>query len=497
MDKKKTGVQNPKSKTQNRKVSAARLAAFEILLKIEREKAFSSVLLPLYEEKLETKDRALCHRITLGVLRNQILLDRIVGNFIRTKIEKLDAEVLIALRIGLYQLAFLDKIPPFSAINESVNLIKQAKKSSAGSLVNAVLRRATEKFQLKDNIITSASDNVSEVLIRNNNKLTENKLTDLGIFSEVQGETKDDLEILSVLTSHPRWLLENWARQFGFEETKNLARANNETPFLTFRLTGKGNENTIGILKKLGLEIEESNIVPDAWRASKTSDFLRGFADEGKIYFQEESSQLVGQAVSLRAGESFLDVCAAPGSKATFVAIQNAKRRMQNEKIDLFVAGDLHSHRLRVLRETCEKVGAKNVEIIAYDAETALPFADESFDCVLIDAPCSGTGTIRHNPEIRYFVAASDFSELAEKQLRILENASKLLRRGGRIIYSTCSLEIAENETVIEKFLASNPAFRKAQPKLPQQFLTDEGFARTFPHRDETDGFFIAQLERR
>jgi 16S rRNA (cytosine967-C5)-methyltransferase len=433
------------------KISPARIAAFEILQKVETDKSFSSVLLPIYEEKLSQKDRALCHVLTLGVLRKCIYLDRIIEKFTGKKVEKLDSAILIILRVGLYQLLFLDKIPAHAAINEAVNMVQKVKKTSARGFVNAVLRRATrEKIELN---------------------------------------FEDETEELALETSHPRWLIDKWTKHFGFEETKKLAQSNNETPNLVFRLTRKSDENTVDVLKKLGLEVVESKIVSNAWKVSGSNEMLRSFAAEGKIYFQDEASQLVGQAVNLREGESFLDVCAAPGSKSTYIA--------KERKIKLSIAGDLHEHRVRILRENCRKQNADFIKIMRYDAEKPLPFADESFDVVLIDAPCSGTGTIRHNPEIRYFLLADDFGKLAEKQLRILENASKVLKKNGRLIYSTCSLEPEENEAVAEKFIAANREFVKISPKISERFLSGETYARTFPQRDKTDGFFIAVFEKK
>ena len=148
------------------------------------------------------------------------------------------------------------------------------------------------------------------------------------------------------------------------------------------------------------------------------------------------------------------------------------------------------------MQENCLRQGAASINVLQYDAENALPFADECFDVVLIDAPCSGTGTIRHNPEIRYFLQENDFSELSIKQLKILNNASKLIKSGGRIIYSTCSLEKEENEEVCGKFLSENDGFRLVNPNVSPKFLTAEGFARTFPQRDKMDGFFIAVFEK-
>ncbi|MCY7344694.1 MAG: RsmB/NOP family class I SAM-dependent RNA methyltransferase, partial [Pyrinomonadaceae bacterium] len=208
-------------------------------------------------------------------------------------------------------------------------------------------------------------------------------------------------------------------------------------------------------------------------------------------------SQLVAQTVRLKAGESFLDVCAAPGSKATFVAREKAKvERQKDEELNLLVAGDFYEHRAKNLQANCRRQAAENINILRYDAEKDLPFNEESFDVVLLDAPCSGTGTIRHNPEIRYFLQANDFGALAQKQLTILENASKTVKRGGKLIYSTCSLETEENEAVAGKFLAANSAFRQVSPEISERFKTAENFARTFPPTHKTDGFFIAVFEK-
>jgi 16S rRNA (cytosine967-C5)-methyltransferase len=217
---------------------------------------------------------------------------------------------------------------------------------------------------------------------------------------------------------------------------------------------------------------------------------LRELADVGEIYFQDEASQLVARIAATDFGMRFLDVCAAPGGKTTLVA-----SAIQPEG-KLLVAGDVHSSRAKLLKATCIRQGASFVSAVQYDAEFELPFADASFDTVLVDAPCSGTGTIRHNPEIRYFLEPGDFAELANKQRRILNNASKLVRPGGRLIYSTCSIQTEENEVVCHEFLDRTAKFAKVRPEVPDALLTGDDFARTFPHRDRTDGFFIAEFRR-
>ena len=427
-------------------VSPARLAAFEILQRIETERAFSSILLPMVEERLATNDRGLCHELVLGTLRRQIYLDKVIEKFSGAK--KLDIAVRIAIRLGIYQIIFLDKIPAYSAINESVNLVQMAKKTSAKGFANAILRRVSESVP---------SFNFS-----------------------------DDIERVSIQTSHPVWLIEKWISDFGSSEAEQIATANNSVPRIAFRFTRKAES-----LRQLAA-YSPSDIAEGGYVVPSVNQALREMADSGEIYFQDEASQLVAQLASRNAKGRFLDVCAAPGGKTTQIAAEHDEAGRDR----LVVAGDLHAFRVNLLRRTCEKQGVGFVNVVQYDAENALPFADESFDTVLVDAPCSGTGTIRHNPEIRYFLEAGDFSDLGNKQRRILQNASKLVRPGGRLVYSTCSIQGEENEAVSEWFMTGSEGFRQTTPNVPRRFLTDNGFARTFPHRDATDGFFVAEFER-
>ena len=425
------------------KVSPARRAAFEILNRIEVDRAFSSVLLPQYEAELSQADRGLCHELVLGVLRRQIYLDKIIERFSGSK--KLDVAVRNSMRLGAYQIMHLDKVPSYSAINESVNLVQVAGKTSAKGFVNAILRRISEKVPTL--------------------------------------EFADDVERVSVETSHPRWLVEKWIADFGFREAEQIAAANNAIPNVAFRAAG------VGVLSETNYQ--PSELVEGAFIAPSIDQDLREKADAGEIYFQDEASQLVAHIASSKPNGSFLDVCAAPGGKTTQVA-----RKYRGIAGTLMVAGDLHESRVKLLQSTCERQKLDLVNIVQYDAETALPFAHETFDTVLVDAPCSGTGTIRHNPEIRYLLRPDDFAKLAAKQRAILKNASCLVRRGGQLIYSTCSIQTEENEDVIRGFLQESPAFSLRQPGVPRRLLTDDGFARTFPHRDSTDGFFIAVLDR-
>ncbi len=435
------------------KISPARKSAFEILIRIEKEKAFSSILLSLYEEKLEKKDRSLCREISLGVLRKKLYIDEIIKKFTKKPIGKFDLEVLIALRMGIYQILFLERIPDYSAINESVNIVKWAQKKSASGLVNAVLRKVLRK--------------------------------------DVQIQFGDEVDRISIETSHPKWLIEKWVKRFGLEETANLAVANNKKNKLSFRFTRKFDKKTSEEKKRVLLGIEEistqSSLAKNAITVNKPNETLRGLVEEGSIYFQGEGSQLVAEAVGLKRGESFLDACASPGSKTTQIA------RELDEESAIF-AGDFHSHRMKILRNSCENQSVGFVQLVRYDGVRGFPFAKESFDVVLVDVPCSGTGTIRKNPEIRYHLTEKDFLSLHDKQLAILKNASQLVKKTGRVVYSTCSMEIEENEDVVEGFLKENRNFESVPPNLAKRHITADGFGVVRPHYDDSDGFFIAIL---
>jgi 16S rRNA (cytosine967-C5)-methyltransferase len=425
------------------KISPARTAAFDVLLRIETDRAFSAVLLPQYESHLSQKDRGLCHELTLGALRRQMYLDRVIEHYSGEK--KLDAAVRVALRLGLYQLYFLDKVPARAAVDESVSLVKRARKTSAKGLVNAILRRSSkEKIELS---------------------------------------YVDQTDRLSVETSHPRWLLERWIGQFGTEMAAGLAVANNVVGRHAFRVIGD-------VRVELG-NAAASAFVDGCYLVDKIDRDLIDLSEKGAVYFQDEASQMAAAAVRVPKGGRFLDVCAAPGGKTGLVV------RRSGEHLSFAAAGDLYWPRVQTLRENCRRQNASEVNILQYDAEAALPFTDEAFDTVLLDAPCSGTGTIRHNPELRYFLGPSDIPQLAAKQLRILKNASKLVKRGGSVVYSTCSLETEENEELCREFIGTEPAFESIAPSVPARFVTGDGFARTFPDRDEMDGFFVAEFRRK
>jgi 16S rRNA (cytosine967-C5)-methyltransferase len=307
---------------------------------------------------------------------------------------------------------------------------------------------------------------------------------------------EDWTERVSVETSHPAWLVSRWAASFGAEEAEAFARANNRTPPTSFRVNPLRAESdeVLQRLREAGAEPVESRVAPGGWRlegGGACVALLRELAGGGFVYMQDEASQLVAHILGARRGERVLDACAAPGSKTTQLAALAGDEA-------LVVAGDLYGHRLRLVEETAARQNLKSIRCVVYDAERGLPFADASFERVLVDAPCTGTGTLRHNPEIRWRITASDIAELAARQQRILSAAARVVRPGGRLVYSTCSVEPEENEEVVSAFLAASDHFRQL-PASPAHadFPTPSGAARIWPHRDDTDGFFVAAFERR
>jgi 16S rRNA (cytosine967-C5)-methyltransferase len=438
-------------------ISPARLAAFEILRRVEDEGAFASVLLASWDEKMRSDDRALSYEIVMGVLRWQLWLDHLIEHYAGRSADSLDLPVRLSLRLGLYQLRFLSRIPASAIVNESVNLAYRVRLRSAAAFINAVLRRATRETEY-----------------------------------DPAAKIDDPLERLAVETSHPAWLIERWARAFGLEETQNLARANNLPPPIAFRINQGLVEDEKGLLVSLaeaGAQLMPSLIAPQAWRVEGAGARVRALSLEGKIYLQDEASQLVSHILNAQAGERVLDACAAPGSKTTHVASLTRDSAF-------IVAGDMHEHRLRTVLEACERQRLASVKVVAHNAEVALPFTAQSFDRVLVDAPCTGTGTLRRNPEIRWRISQPDIADLAERQRRILFNASRMVRPCGRLVYSTCSVEPEENEEVVRAFLLETPSFRQIRAEGHTTHLSSEAAIRTWPHREGTDGFFIAAFER-
>ena len=458
-----------KSRDSQPAISPARAAAFDILLRIEGERSYSSELLhsPAYD-RLAAVDHSLATELVMGVLRWRSLLDSEIAKSSAQPLSKLDLEILTALRLAVYQLRWLSRIPARAAINESVELVKRARKRSAAPFVNAVLRKLAAG--------TSSAD--TPHMVRGNSA-----------------------ETIAASGAHPLWLVDRWINAFGAEAALSICQYDQTVPATAIRLRRAGAEEQ---LRAEGIELAPGAILASARRVqqgdvSRTQAFRAGFC-----VIQDEASQLV--AVLVGHGARVLDCCAAPGGKTLAIADRNPDAAT--------IAVDLHPHRARLLRrlvgahDAPAEDGSSRIHVVAADARH-LPFAAK-FDRVLADVPCSGTGTLSRNPEIKWRLTLEDLVDLQGRQVAILSSAMAQVASGGRVIYSTCSLESEENEDVIERCQEEGPAFRvldcRAELERLQQVgelvwpdpstLTRGAYLRTLPGVQPCDGFFAAILER-
>jgi 16S rRNA (cytosine967-C5)-methyltransferase len=438
-------------------VSPARVAAFNILLRVERESSYAVELLHGFLlDELSPVDRNLATEIVMGVLRWRSVLDQEIARLSFTPFRKLDFEVLTALRMGIYQKQFLTKVPAHAAVNETVELVKLAKKVSAAGLANAVMRK----------VKAAAYDPHAA------------KLT--------------GVEYLSSALAHPKWLVERWLVLFGETVTQKICEYDQRVPATTLRLSGTGDQAL--------LAAQDIHLAPGALMATARVVTLGDITAtqvfrEGKIAIQDEGSQLVASLVG--EGRRVLDCCAAPGGKTAALAT-----RLPQAEI---IATELHSHRATLLRRLAPQT---NVEVVTADA-LSLPYGSD-FDRVLADVPCSGTGTLARNPEIKWKLKPEDLLDLQSRQIAILHAAMRYVAPGGRLVYSTCSLEPEENEQVIAACLLANSDFTIIPVRMELHRLQDSGelvwknidelvssdFLRTVPGVHTCDGFFAAVLEK-
>jgi len=442
-------------------VSPARNAAFNILLRVERESSYAVELLHsgLLDE-LSPVDRNLTTEIVMGVLRWRSVLAETIARLSFTPFRKLDFEVLTALRMGVYQKQFLTKVPAHAAVNETVELVKQAKKVSAAGLVNAVMRK----------VKSAAYDPHA---------------------SKLSG-----VDYLSSALAHPRWLAQRWVSSFGEHVAQKICEYDQRVPATVLRLTKPEDE---ALLAAQGIQLAPGALMSTARiltsDASATQMLRDGQVLERKIAIQDEGSQLVAALVGK--GRRILDCCAAPGGKTAAMAT-----RLPEAEI---IATELHPHRATLLRRLAPQ---QNIQVITADA-LALPYGAD-FDRVLADVPCSGTGTLARNPEIKWKLKPEDLLDLQSRQIAILKAAMCYVSPGGRLVYSTCSLEPEENEQVVTASLAGASDFRIVPVLTELQRLQESGelvwknldeliigdFLRTIPGVHPCDGFFAAVLEK-
>src|SRR6202140_1573995 len=447
-------------------VSPARSVAFEILLRVDREESYATEL--LYSDrlaKLSSRDHGLATELVMGVLRWQSLLDQRLAAASSQKLERLDGEVLAALRLGVYQLQFLSRVPAHAAIFESVELVKAARKRSAAPFVNAVLR-------------TIAGGGAKDVL------------------SEI-GKSPDSIT-LAENAAHPVWLVERWTDRYGLEAARQICTYDQTVPDTAIHIHDDQSSANQADVELSGADVQLSpGRLLSAARHVLAGDVTGTRAhQEGRVSIQDEASQLV--ALLAGRGERILDCCAAPGSKTALLARRNPRAKV--------FATELHPHRARLLQNLSR---LPHVHVVAADARH-LPFSC-AFDRILADVPCSGTGTLARNPEIKWRLKAEDLHDLQLRQVAILKSALAQLAIGGRLVYSPCSLEREENEAVVEAALDGTVEFKVADLKEELEQLRQAGklstgldvaslltgpYLRTIPGVHPCDGFFAAMIER-
>jgi len=444
-------------------VSPARAAAFDILLRVEEQDSYASELLHSERcDQLGSLDQALATELVMGVLRWRSALDDAIAEVSAQNLTRLDVEVLISLRLGVYQLGWLDRVPARAAINESVELVKRARKRSAAPFANAILRKLAdhpEQIHGHERILLVAADPQS----------------------------------IAKTSAHPLWLVERWTAQFGVAIAARISAFDQEQPVTSIRLRDSSAEL---VLRAEGIELAPGSLLANARRVTagdvtKTQPYA-----DARIAIQDEASQLVAALVGK--GSRILDCCAAPGGKTWSIADRNPDATI--------VAVELHSRRAELVRK---RVSASNVRVVVGDIRE-LP-AGDLFDRVLVDVPCSGTGTFARNPEIKWRLRPEDLADLHARQTEILRAAVRHLSAGGKLLYSTCSLEREEDESVVEEVLAADSSLRlldmkselerlHARDELATDFSSDSvvkgPHLRTIPGIQPTDGFFVVMLQK-
>ena len=451
-----------------------RAICLEILNRIEKTDAHPDRLLTDSFKRyrhLTSLDRAFLTELSYGIIRWRGKLDWVIRHFSNIPFEKIEAETLHILRLGLYQILFLSRTPASAAVNESVELAKGIRGKGGAGFVNAILRSA----------------------IRQKNEIP---------YPEIN---EDAILHLSVLQSHPLWLIRRWVKEMGVEETLRVCTFNNRISSLTLRT------NTLRIDRNDLIEkLRDKQFKPVATTYSEEGIVLNDppptselpFMKEGFYIIQDEASQLVTSILDPKPGERILDACAAPGGKTTHMA-----QKMEDQGgVD---ALDLSKSKLDSIEESCQRLGIRIVRTIKGNAAEPLPIPQGmKYDRILADVPCSGFGTLRRNADLKWRRGEKDIGRLKELQFSILSNASDYLKKEGILVYSTCTVFHEENEDVVEKFLERHSEFQLDRiDKVASGFIADgksenfrrffqNGYFKTFPPRDTMDGFFIARLKR-
>jgi 16S rRNA (cytosine967-C5)-methyltransferase len=450
-------------------IAPARVAAYDILCAVSAGNTDLPTAIAFARASLhDDRDRALAAEIASGVQRWRAALDHLIVEFARRAIDRLDPEIVEILRLSAYQLLHLTRVPAAAVVDDAVDLTKRAGKRSASGFVNAVLRSISRRR------------------------------ASLPLPPRPSDPTDRDaaLKYMSVTLSHPRWLAERWLDRLGLDAAEAWMRFNNTAGSVTLR-ANRLQTTRDALLERLAtdeIQVHPTAFAPDGLIVDEGHPLRGAGQEQGWFVVQDEASQLVTLLAGDRALPRVLDTCASPGGKTTALAALMEGR-------GLLVACDVRERRVDLLRRTVAASGATNVRIVQADLLKPLPFA-ASFDCVLVDAPCSGLGTLRRDPDIRWRRREHDLPALAAAELTMLQYAAEQVAPGGRLVYATCSSEPEENEGVADAFLATTPGFTAlhasaATTRLAETLIDRRGHLRTQPDLHGLEAFFGAVFERR
>ena len=437
----------------------AREIAYKVLLDIEKNKNYSNMAINKHfkDVKLSNQDRGLATEIIYGVIENKYYIDYMIDKLSKVKTHKMEIYVKTLLRMGIYQIMFLNSISDYAAVNETVNLAKK-KNSKVSGFINGILRNVIRQKETIGDI-----------------------------------KVKDDVDYLATKYSYDKWMIRNWIIHFGKEFTEELLEANNERPNLYLRVNTlkMTRDELIEKLEAQNIKASKVNIVEEAVKVEHLKDIENNpLYKEGAFTVQDISSMLVGKVMNPKENSLAIDVCSAPGGKTTHIAtLMNNTGKV--------VSRDIYDHKLKLINASCKRLGLTNVDVEEYDGLKLDRESIGKFDYVLADVPCSGLGIIRRKPEIKY-KEKEEFRDLPPIQKKILENASKYVKVGGTLIYSTCTIQDSENIDVVKEFLQKNKNFElvpitEVNVDLDNQ---EKGYMKIYPNVHNMDGFFISKLVR-
>ncbi|MEX2460931.1 MAG: 16S rRNA (cytosine(967)-C(5))-methyltransferase RsmB [Paenibacillaceae bacterium] len=454
-----------KSIINNKNPLSAREVALEILTRVEQDKSYSNLLLNqmLQKHSLERVDAGLVTEIVYGTIQHLNTIDYYLNRFVAKGVQKLEPWVRALLRLSLYQVVYLERIPPHAIVNEAVNLAKKKGHQGISGMINGVMR----------NVIRQKEQ--------------------LAIPSDLPF-----VERIALQYSHPKWMVARWMKQFGEETTVRICEANNTSPKTSARVNTMKHTQAemLAILQQESVEAKPSELAPNGIIVEQGGNlaYTRWFID-GSITIQDESSMLVAEAVDPQPGMRVLDCCAAPGGKTTHLA-----EKMQDT--GSVIASDIHEHKIALIRDQANRLKLRSIETVFCDAlDLSKHYPAESFDCILLDAPCSGLGVIRRKPDLKWSKQELEISAITLVQNQLLNAVHVLLKPGGVLVYSTCTMEYTENQGMIAQFLQQHPQFtletfpskqlREIHPKS-----STAGMLQILPDQYGSDGFFIARMRK-